>query len=86
MRDNAERLACILAEGIQDLPTPAELETPFGIDAEWIRYATAAELQELSKLHNRIIRKQQALTLLIQVRAQIRRTCTQRARRANGKN
>ena len=86
MRDNAERLACILAEGIQDLPTPAEMEMPFGIDAEWIHYATEAELVELSKLHNWITRKQQALTLLLQKRAKIRRTCIKRRRRANGKN
>lgn len=86
MSQAADELARILATGIQDLPSPAELETPFGIDAEWIRYATEAELQELAKLHNWITRKQQALTRLIETRAKIRRCCTKRGRRANGKD
>ncbi|KPD10350.1 hypothetical protein AN476_21510 [Phaeobacter sp. 11ANDIMAR09] len=85
MAQAAEELARILAAGIQDLPKPANLIEPFDLGAPWTHHANEAELGELSKLHMRITRKQQALTDLIEERAIIRRRCIQRMRRNDGK-
>ncbi|MGR3623008.1 MAG: hypothetical protein ACU0BV_12065, partial [Pseudophaeobacter sp.] len=73
-------------QSLQDLPTPADQEEPFGLGAPWTHHANADELEELAKLHNWITRKQQALTRLIETRAAIRRRCVKRMRREAGKD
>ena len=86
MKHASEAQIRVLAAGIQDLPTPAELEEPFGLGAPWTHHANQKELEALAKLHNRIIRKQKALTLMIENRAAIRRRCIKRMRREAGRN
>lgn len=59
---------------------------PFGLGADWMRSANAAELARLATLEVRIERKKQILAETIAERTLIMRRCIRRSRRAQGKD